>query len=257
MNNGRMSAGDSPILVTGGTGTLGRPTVALLQNAGQAVRVLSRKPGAGRVIGDLDTGAGLAEALDGVRTVLHLAMGWTKEAEQTKRLALAARAAGVEHLLYISIVGIDRNQAFPYYRAKLESEQAIRASGVPFTILRATQFHDFVANLVKGQLGGPIAFLPPMTLQPIAVDEVAARIAELAPGGPQGRVDDIAGPEQRTLKELASIWYAAHGRPTKRILSVPIPGRAFRNYREGTQLGTLPGYGRQSFADWVRQTAAS
>jgi uncharacterized protein YbjT (DUF2867 family) len=251
-----MAVGDSPILVTGGTGKLGRPTVARLLAAGHDVRVLSRKPGAGRILGDLNTGAGLEEAVHGVRSVLHLTSGGTKEAEHTKRVALAAREAGVEHLIYISIVGVDRNP-FPYYRAKLRSEQAVRAVGVPFTILRATQFHEFVAALAGGK-SKRIAFVPEIPLQPIAVDEVAARLVELVAAGPSGRVADVGGPEQALVTEFAAQWYAARGHQP-RVARLAVPGKSFRAFRAGAQLATLPGYGRQTFAEWARaaQTVAS
>src|SRR5690606_9589875 len=108
---------------------------------------------------DLATGAGLDAALDGVRTVVHLVQGGLAEDRLTQRLATEAARVGVEHLVYISIVGIERNQALGYYAAKLRSEHAVAASGVPFTILRATQFHGFVARIVDGQRRAPIAVL--------------------------------------------------------------------------------------------------
>jgi len=251
-----MDAGDSTILVTGGTGHLGQPTVRLLDRAGLRPRVLSRKDGRGVIRGDLATGDGLSAALDGVRTVLHLANGGGKEDEHTARLALAAKSAGVEHVIYISIVGIERNQALGYYAAKLRSEQAIRAAGVPWTILRATQFHGFVANFVKGQTGSPIAFIPRMSFQPVAVEEVAERLVALAGLPPAGAVPDFAGPEQLTLEQIARTWYAAHGKPGHRIARLPLPGAAARAFRDGAQLGTLPGAGRQTFAEYAAMRAA-
>jgi len=242
------------ILVTGGTGTLGRPTVERLRAAGHDVRVLSRTAGEGRLVRELSTGAGLAEAVQGAGTVLHLANGMGQEAAQTARLAATAREAGVRHLVYISIVGIERNP-FAYYRAKLASETAVEESGVPFTILRATQFHDFIANLVKGQTRLPFAVIPAMRAQPIAVEEVAGRLVELAAGAPAGRVPDIAGPEQGELRGFAAQWYAEHRRP-KRILGIRLPGAAFRAFREGAQLGTLPGYGTETFAEYAARAAA-
>ena len=107
------------ILITGGTGTLGRPTAELLTVAGRDIRVLSRTPGPGRVVGDLSTGAGLTEALTGVDTVLHLATTASgRDVAQTTLLVDACQAAGVTHLVYISIVGVDA-VPYPYYRAKL------------------------------------------------------------------------------------------------------------------------------------------
>ncbi len=253
-----MTPGDSPILVTGGTGQLGAPTVLRLREAGHRVRVLSRKADGADpdlVRGDLATGEGIAAALDGVRTVVHLVQGGLKEDELTERLATEAARAGVAHLLYISIVGIDRNQALAYYAAKLRAEQAIQTSGVPHTILRATQFHSFVARIVDGQRRWPIAFLPNLVFQPIAIEEVVTRLVELVDAGPQGMAEDVAGPEQLTLDRIAHLWYQAHRRD-KRVLRLPAPGAAMRNYARGTQLGTLPGYGRQTFAEYAQIQAA-
>jgi len=254
-----MAPGDSTILVTGGTGQLGAPTVRRLREAGHRVRVMSRRADGtdpDLVRGDLGTGVGVAAALEGVRTVVHLVQGGLKEDEVTKRLALAAKAAGVAHLVYISIVGIERNQALAYYAAKLRSEQAIAASGVPHTILRATQFHSFVARIVRGQTRWPVAFLPRLVFQPIAIEEVVTRLVELVGSVPQGMAADIAGPEQLTLERIAHLWYQAHGRE-KRVLPLPAPGAAMRNYARGTQLGTLPGYGRITFAEYAAAEAAA
>lgn len=253
-----MTTGDSPVLVVGGTGRLGRPTVDRLRETGHAVRVLSRRAAPDRpdlVVGDLSTGAGLASALEGVRTVLHLVQSATAEDELTRTLTSAAADAGVEHLVFISIVGIERNQALAYYAVKLRAERVLEASGVPHTILRATQFHDFVAGFVASQRRLPVAFLPRASFQPIAVEEVAERLVELIGTAPQGRAEDIAGPEQLTLDRIAHLWYQAHGRD-KRVIALPSMGAAMRNYRDGTQLGTLPGSGRQTFAEFAAARAA-
>ncbi len=245
-----MPPGDSPILVTGGTGTLGRPTVGLLRATGRDVRVLSRKPGEGRIVGDLGSGEGLAEAVAGAAAVLHLANGGRHEAEQTRRVVEAARAAGVGHVVYISIVGVDRNQSFGYYRAKLASERAVETGGVPWTILRATQFHDFVANLTGTQEGWWFPLVPRWRMQPIDVRFVAGRLVELVAAGPSGRAADIAGPEQGTLAGFAEQLWATHGRP-KKALQFMLPGAAWRAFRDGAQLGELPGTGL-TFAEWLR-----
>jgi len=244
-----MPAGDSPILVTGGTGSLGRPTVALLRSAGHDVRVLSRTAGEDRIRGDLNTGEGLAEAMNGVAAVLHLANGIGREAEQTRRVAGAATAAGAAHLVYISIVGID-GHPLSYYRRKVESEEAVRAAGVPWTILRATQFHDFVPRLAGRQERWWLPLVPRWRMQPIDVGEVAARLVELVEAGPSGRVPDIEGPEQGTLAGFAEQLWAAHGRP-RRAVEFTLPGAAGRALRDGAGLGRLPGYGRRTFGEWV------
>jgi uncharacterized protein YbjT (DUF2867 family) len=243
------------MLVTGGTGTLGRPTVRLLRTTGHKLRAFSRKPGPGRVIGNLASGAGLAAALDGVDTVLHLANGGFKEADETARLIAALDPQKMRHLFYISIVGVDKNP-FAYYRQKLESERRVEASGIPFTILRATQFHDFIARFLRPQTRMPAVILPKTPVQPIAVQEVAARIGELVDAGPSGHVPDIEGPEQRGVEEFAAEWFEAHGR-SKRIWLLSLPGASMRAFQSGVNLGKLPGYGRETFAEYAEADAAA
>jgi len=138
------------LLITGGTGTVGRPTVEACRAAGLAPSILSRRPGPDHVVGDLRDPAALATALAGVTTVLHLATNRRSDARATSHLVEAARAAGVEHLVYLSIVGVDE-VPLGYYRSKLACERIIAASRVPFTVLRATQFHDFVAGAFTAQ----------------------------------------------------------------------------------------------------------
>ncbi len=217
--------------------------------SGHEVRVLSRTPGPGRVSGDLTTGEGVPEALIGVDTVLHLANGQLKEAAQTARLVETIDPTVVRHLFYISIVGVDRNP-FPYYRQKLESERLVAASGIPFTILRATQFHDLLAILLRAQRRLPAVVVPKMPVQPIQVEEVAARIVELVDAGPSGRVADIEGPEQRGFEEFAAEWFAAHGQQ-KRIWRMSLPARRCAPSRPACSLGQLPGYGRGTFAEYA------
>ncbi len=240
------------ILVTGGTGGLGRPTVELLRSGGRDIRVLSRTAGPGRVVADLDSGEGLAAALDGVSTVLHLATTRKADEQQTRRLLEAARAAGVTHIVYISIVGVDQIP-FPYYVDKFACERLVEASGIPFTILRATQFHDFVAAFFGLKL--PFVVALDVSDQPIAVEEVAARLVELADGRPAGRVSDIGGPQQLTLRELAGQWQSAHG-TQKPVLTLWIPGKTIAAFKRGHHLTALPGYGTQTFAEYAATKAA-
>lgn len=242
------------ILVTGGTGALGRPTVALLQQAGQEVRVLSRTPGADRMVGDLTTGAGLTEAFDGIDTVLHLATSAnTKDVAQTRLIVEAARAAGVSHLVYISIVGVDKIP-YRYYKAKLLCEQIIEASGVPFTTLRATQFHSFVAIFIRMQRRLPVLFSLNAPDQPIAVEEVAVRLVELAQGKPAGRVADVGGPEQLSLKQAIAIWQAAHG-THKPVWTIRLLGKTIRSFQAGDHMTAMPGFGRETFAEYAAREA--
>jgi uncharacterized protein YbjT (DUF2867 family) len=244
----------STILVTGGTGGLGRPTVRKLVVAGHDVRVFSRRPGDGRLVGDLSTGAGLPAALDGVDTVVHLATNRRKDAPATSTLLERSGAAGVRHFVFISIVGVDDIPYF-YYRDKVEIERMIEASGIPFTILRATQFHDFVAGFLRPQRRLPFLVSLDLPVQPIAVEEVATRLVELAADRPMGRVADIGGPEARQLPEFIADWQRAFG-TTKKVRTLPLGGKTIRAFRAGHHLTPLPGYGRETFAEFaVRQAA--
>lgn len=237
-------------LVTGATSGPGRPTVDGLRAAGHDVRALSRTA-AGHVIGDLSTGAGLADALAGVDTVVHLATNRRKDLRDTERLLTAARDAGVGHLVYLSIVGVDRIP-YGYYVDKLANEQAIAASGIPFTILRATQFHSFPGELLR-MLGG---FLWPrgLDIQPVGVVDVAARLVELATAAPAGRVADFGGPEILGADDILRRLQAA-GRARRVVLPVALPGKTFAAYRAGHHLAGLPGAGRQTFDEWLASGA--
>jgi uncharacterized protein YbjT (DUF2867 family) len=237
------------ILVTGGTGTLGRPTVDLLRSAGRDVRILSRSTG-----GDLDTGAGIVEALEGVDTVLHLATSaGKKDVGQTQRLVGAAAAAGVGHLVFVSIVGVDV-VPYSYYRAKLRSEQIIEESGIPYSILRATQFHSFVAMVPRAQRRMPVILSINAPDQPIAAEEVAARLVELVEAGPSGHVPDIGGPEQLTVRSAIDVWQRAAG-THKPVWTVPLGGRMMRSMRAGDHMPGLPGYGTETFEQYAEREA--
>ncbi|MDP3209043.1 MAG: NAD(P)H-binding protein, partial [Rhodoglobus sp.] len=225
----------STILVTGGTGSLGRPTADLLNSAGHDVRVLSRTPGDGRVPGNLTTGAGLADALAGIETVLHLATtAGRKDVAQTRNLVESARSADVTHLVYISIVGVDANP-YPYYRAKLACERIIEESGIPFTILRATQFHSFVTGFLKSQRRLPFIFSLDVPDQPISVDETAQRLVELVASAPAGRVADIGGPEQLPVRSLVNTWQAARG-THKPVWTLPLFGKTIHAFKNGNHM---------------------
>ena len=243
------------ILVTGGTGTLGRPTVERLRAAGHDVRILSRRPGPDRVVGDVTSGDGLAEAMHGVDTVLHLATSTgSKDPAQAQKVVEAAKAAGVQHLVFISIVGVDVNP-YPYYRAKFESEQVVERSGIPFTILRATQFHEFIALFLHLQRKLPFIVSVDAPDQPIAVDEVAQRLVELVDAGPSDRVADIGGPEQLPLRTLINTWQRAHG-TKKPVWTLKLFGRTIRSFQAGSHMTALPGYGRERFATFAQRDAS-
>ncbi|MHC3470263.1 SDR family oxidoreductase [Streptomyces sp. 7R007] len=252
---------DETILVTGGTGTLGRPVVARLLDAGRTVRVMSRggrKPEAGEpVVADLLSGQGVAEAVRGAGTIVHCATtsNGKKDVAATERLVAEAKKAGTRHLVYISIVGCDR-VPFSYFKGKLECERLVGDSGIPYTILRATQFHDFVRAIFDGTSRMPLMMLAPaFSYQTISAEEVADRLAELALGGPAGRVTDMGGPQVRRATELARAYLAAQGR-SRKVVPLRLPGRTFRAFRDGGHLTTAHAVGKGTFEDYLAETAA-
>lgn len=217
------------VLVTGGTGLLGRALVDRLRDRAE-VRVLSRRPRPepGFVQGDLESGAGLAEAVAGVDAIAHCASAADyrrprRDVVQTRRLVEALGAAR-PHLVHLSIVGVDR-VPIGFCRAKLESERVVEASGLPWTVLRATEFHDLVLRLLISSARAPVAVVPRgALLQPVEVDEVADRVAQLVTGPPAGRARDLGGPQVQSLEELMRAYLAAAGR-RRRVLALPLPGR--------------------------------
>ncbi|MBY8878618.1 SDR family oxidoreductase [Actinacidiphila acidipaludis] len=230
----------STILITGGTGTLGRQVVPLLRGAGRDLRVLSRgsrEPGDGvaHVTGDLLTGEGVEAAVAGAEVVLHLAGGAKGDDVATRTLAEAAARAGVRHLVYISVIGADR-VPLAWFRAKLAAEQAVEGSGVPWTTLRAAQFHDLVLMTVEKMAKLPVLPVPGgLRFEPVDAADVAGRLAGLTLGDPAGLVPDLAGPRVYTLGELAGSYLRARGRRRLRV-PVRIPGKPGRAYRAGDNL---------------------
>lgn len=238
------------ILVTGGTGTLGRLVTEWLRADGHEVRVLSRHAQPYAV--DLRRGG---EALDaavvGVDTIVHCASSPRGGDERAAaHLIAAARRAGVGHLVYISIVGVDR-VPFGYYRSKLAVEKLIEESGLGWTVLRTTQFHDLPVMLFEVQAKSPVLLLPAgVPDQPIEVAEVAARLAGLASGAPAGRVEDMGGPEVRSLESLARAWLKATGRK-RAVVSVPLLGKAYRAFRADGHLTPEHAVGKGTFEEYL------
>jgi uncharacterized protein YbjT (DUF2867 family) len=202
------------IAVAGGTGTAGRHAAAAAEAAGHEVRVLSRSRGV-----DLLSGAGLPEALDGVDAVIDAAKPETLEAGHAVdffrtaagNLQREAAARGVRHLVTLSIVGIDRASSFGFYRAQLERERTIREGAVPVTIMRATQFHEFPAQMIARTRRGESASIYDMRSQPVAARTVGHVLAELAAGEPLGRAPDLGGPRLERLVELARTFVERRG----------------------------------------------
>ncbi|QOV39669.1 SDR family oxidoreductase [Streptomyces ferrugineus] len=238
------------ILVTGGTGTLGRLVTERLRADGHEVRVLSRHSQPYAV--DLRKGGpGLDEALAGVDTIVHCASSpGGGDEEAARQLIAAARRAAVRHLVYISIVGVDR-VPFGYYKAKLAVEQLVEESGLGWTVLRATQFHDLVARVLGAMAKLPVMLLPAHVKdQPIEVAEVADRLAELAVAAPAGRVEDMGGPEVRTFDSLARAYLKATGRK-RLVVKVPLWGKGYQGFRSGGHLAPEHAVGKGTFEEFL------
>lgn len=252
------------ILVTGASGTLGTPVTRLLVEAGADVHALSRRaraPQAGVTWhkGDLWTGEGVDAALAGVETIVHCASDpfhTRRDLPAARRLVEAARRQGAPHLVYISIVGVDKIP-YGYYKTKFAVERLIEDSGLPYTILRTTQFHtlpDMVFNVLTKVPG--VVFQPRgLRDQPIDVEEVAERLAGLALGaGPARRVDDMGGPEVLTFEEMMRDYLKARGlrRPVR--VPVPLPGSAARGFREGHHLTPEHAVGKRTWRQFLAET---
>jgi uncharacterized protein YbjT (DUF2867 family) len=242
------------ILVTGGTGTVGRLVVDQLLTAGADVRVLSRgrrrrHPDVQHVTGDIRGGEGLDAAVAGVDTVVACV-------DPVEDLVAAALRANSPHLVYISIVGVDR-VPLRYYRHKLADEQLIVASGLPWTVLRATQFHDLVAVMLRMLAKPPVMPLPAgWSFQPVDVRDVGARLARLALDEPAGRVPDFGGPEVRTVADLACSYLTMVGK-RRPILPVWLPGKVFDAYRAGGHLAPALAAGSITFEEYLSEQLAA
>ncbi|MBL1074505.1 SDR family oxidoreductase [Nocardia sp. 2] len=229
------------VAVLGGTGTLGTPTVRELVARGHTVRVLTRSAPADPVPGtvhhpvDLATGAGLDEALRGADTVVdaanHLGLRHAKVLVDGVRTLLAAeQRADIGHHVEVSIVGCDQ-VPFGYYRTKVAQEQVVTSGPIPWTLLRATQFHELIDEIFRTAAKFRVAPRGPLRFQPVDVTAVAARLADAVDAGPSGRLPDVGGPIVQTLTDLAAARRAFLG---KTVLPVPVPplGRAARRLRD-------------------------
>jgi uncharacterized protein YbjT (DUF2867 family) len=249
-------------LVTGGTGLLGSQVVPLLTQAGHRVRVLSRhgrEPGGGIEYTSVDllTGDGLDEALHGVETVLHLAGGPKGDDVSARNLVQAAQRAGtVRHLVLISVIGAD-TVPIGYFARKAAAERIVVASGIPYTILRAAQFHDLALKTVRAMAKAPFLLAPGgVQWQPVASHEVASRLAHLTLGDPAGRVPDLAGPRIYTLEDLQRGYLAAVGKRRMR-LPIHVPGKAGKAYRSGANITVGATTGSQTWEQFLTaQTTA-
>jgi uncharacterized protein YbjT (DUF2867 family) len=225
----------SPVLVTGGTGRLGKLVVARLLDSGCDVRVLARhdRPGRQRVTfisADLRTGEGIEPAVTGAAIIVHCATSTRGDALATRNLVAAASRTGAAHLVYVSIVGIDHLASWGYPKAKLQAEQAVVGSGLPWTILRVTQFYDYCLTNAGRLSRFPVTPVPAgFTVQPVDPRDVAVRLVELALGEPIGRAPDMAGPRVSNWTDLLRSYLKASHRH-RWVVPVRIPGtRAVRN----------------------------
>jgi uncharacterized protein YbjT (DUF2867 family) len=241
------------VLVTGGTGHLGQRLLAPLQGAGHTVRQMSRRgTGPGGVRGNLATGLDLTPALAGAEIVVHAASDprgdpWQVDVAGTRRLVEAVDRSRLRHLVYVSMVGVDR-VPYNYYRAKFSAEQVLLASGLPVTLLRVTQFHHFVDTLLETARRGPVLPVPMgWRLQPVDVGEVAAHITDVIGAPPAGGVVDFGGPEELTAADVARTWAAARASGAH-VVATPVPGRLGAAIRDGAALPTGGARGRITYA---------
>jgi uncharacterized protein YbjT (DUF2867 family) len=243
------------VLVTGGTGTVGRIVVDHLTTAGKDVRILSRgrrpsqRADVQHVVGDVRTGDGLDAAVDGVDTIVHCVY-------PTEHLVAAAKRAGSPHLVYVSIVGIDR-VPFALYRMMLANERTIAESGLPWTVLRATQFHDLIALILRMLAKPPVMALPSgLRFQPVDVRDLGDRLARLALGEPIGRAPDFGGPQPRALDDLARSYLAIVGK-RRPIVPIRLPGKVFRGIRAGGLLAPEHAAGTITFEQYLGEQLAA
>jgi uncharacterized protein YbjT (DUF2867 family) len=241
----------SRIAVAGGTGVIGQHVVARVRELGHQPVVLARSTGA-----DVITGKGLAASISGVdalvdvTNVTTIARGRATEFFETatRTLLAAEEAARVRHHVVLSIVGIDRVD-FGYYLGKRRQEELVIAGRVPASILRATQFHEFAAQLLDR--GGPVAVVPKMLSQPIAAREVAEALVDLALGAPTGMAPELAGPETHQMADLVRRVRDARGE-RRPVFSLRLPGAAGAAMARGDLLPHGDGpRGRQTFAEWL------
>ena len=211
------------IVVIGGTGLIGSKTLAILRQGGHEVVAGSPQSGINTI-----TGEGLNEAMAGTQVVIDLANSPSFEDKAVleffetsgRNLLAAEAAAGVRHHIALSIVGIDRTPDNGYFRAKVAQEKLIETSGIPYTIVRSTQFLEFLRGIADSSADGNLVRLPPVLFQPIASDDVAASVADVALAPPRNGIVEIAGPERAPFNEIVARYLKAVGDP-RQVVSDP------------------------------------
>ncbi len=247
------------IVVIGGTGLIGTKTVAILRQGGHEVVAGSPKGGINSI-----TGEGLKEAMAGAQVVIDLANSPSFEDTAVleffetsgRNLLPAEAAAGVRRHVALSIVGIDRTDN-GYFRAKVAQEELIKTSGIPYTIIRSTQFLEFLGGIAASSADGNIVRLPPVLFQPIAADDVSAIVAEVALAAPRNGIVEIAGPEQAPFNEFIARYLKAVGDP-REVVRDP-EARYWGGRVEERSLVPLgeASLGRIGFDEWLRRSQAA
>lgn len=260
------------VLVSGGTGHLGRQIVGLLTRHGHQARVLARRPGPAPpgaqiewVRGDLATGAGVAEAVAGVDAVIHAAThspaaqrGSLRPADLrrsptdvdidgTRRLLAEARRTGVQHFLHISIVGVQQARV-PYSRVKARAEDLVRGGAVPWSIVAATPFYWLLARMLENMSRAPIWAVPKLLIQPGDEADFADYVVECLEEGPHGRRDDFGGPETLPMAEFAR-QFRVERNIARRVVGMPVP--RFVERALGPQTVPHGRHGKTTWRDWL------
>ena len=246
------------IVVIGGTGLIGSKTVAILRRGGHEVLAASPSSGVNTL-----TGEGVKEAVAGAQVVIDLANSPSFEDKavleffQTsgRNLLAAEAAAGVRHHVALSIVGIDRSDN-GYFRAKVAQEKLIRTSGIPYTIIRSTQFLEFLRGIADSSTNGTMVRLPPGLFQPIAADDVAANVADVALAPPRNGIVEVAGPERAPFNEIVARYLEAVGDPREVVSDGE--ARYFGGLVDDRSLVPLgeARLGRIGFDEWHRRSQA-
>jgi uncharacterized protein YbjT (DUF2867 family) len=247
------------IVVIGGTGLIGKKLVNNLRHRGQEVLAASPSSGVNTI-----TGEGLAEALRGAQVVVDVANApsWEDKAvleffETSGRNLLAAEAAArVKHHAALSVVGTERLLTSGYFRAKMAQEKLIKASGIPYTIVRSTQFFEFVGGIAQFATEGTTVRLPPALMQPIAADDVAAALADVAIAEPLNDTIEIAGPEPIRMDEFVRRFLSATRDPRKVITDVHARYYGIEVNDQSLVPGDNPRLGPTHFVDWLSRSTA-
>ena len=248
------------IVVIGGTGLIGSKVVEKLKQKGHEAIAAAPNTGVNTI-----TGEGLKEAMAGAQVVIDLANSPSFEDKAVleffetsgRNLLAAEAAAGVRHHVALSIVGTDRTPDNGYFRAKVAQEKLIKTSGIPYTIIRSTQFLEFLRGIADSSADGNLVRLPPVLFQPIASDDVAASVADVALAPPHNGIVEIAGPERAPFNEIVARYLKAVGDP-REVVSDP-EARYFGGRVEERSLVPLgeARLGRIAFDEWLRRSRAA